>query len=153
MIKLTELLKEVIDIYSPEELNSKGIEYNIIQDTPRRFKVLLTYKNHNYLLAILSLLNPKTPSINFGDTDKEGNGLNLQKLLNVPHSPRILASIFGLIRYWIDKHNIQEFEYAVEGNVREKIYDYYLIKHFSDFEKIEGTDIENHKVVIWRKKK
>jgi len=33
MIKLTNLLKEIIDIYSPEELNSKGIKYNILEDT------------------------------------------------------------------------------------------------------------------------
>jgi len=152
MIKLTDLLKEIIDIYSPEELKSKGIEYEIIQDTSRRFKVLLSYKDYHYLLAILSLLNPKIPSINFGDTDKEGNGLNLQKLLNVPHSPRILAAIFGLIRYWVDKHNIQEFEYAAEGDVRNKIYNYYLTKHFPDFKKIDGNNIEDHNIIIWRRK-
>jgi hypothetical protein len=152
MIKLTDLLKEVVDIYSPEELDSKGIKYKIIQDTSRRFKVLLSYKDYHYLLAILTLLNPKTPSINFGDTDEEGNGLNLQKLLKVPHSPRILAAIFGLVRYWIDKYNIQEFEYAVEGDVRNKIYNYYLNKHFPDFEKIEGDDIDDYKVVTWKKK-
>jgi hypothetical protein len=152
MIKLTDLLKEIIDIYSPEELESKGIKYSIIQDTPRRFKVLLSYQDHHYLLAILSLLNPKTPSVNFGNTDKEGNGLNLQKLLNVSHSPRILAAIFGLIRYWVDKHNIQEFEYAAEGNIRNKIYDYYLTKHFPDFEKTKGDNIEDHEIVIWKRK-
>jgi hypothetical protein len=104
------------------------------------------------LLAILSLLNPKTPSVNFGNTDKEGNGLNLQKLLNVSHSPRILAAIFGLIRYWVDKHNIQEFEYAAEGNIRNKIYDYYLTKHFPDFEKTKGDNIEDHEIVILKRK-
>ena len=29
MIKLVELLNELIDIYSPDELSSKGIEYEI----------------------------------------------------------------------------------------------------------------------------
>jgi len=36
MIKLTNLLNEVIDIYSPEELNSKDIEYDIERETPTR---------------------------------------------------------------------------------------------------------------------
>ena len=32
MIKLSTILKEIIDIYSPEELNSKDIEYKIDKD-------------------------------------------------------------------------------------------------------------------------
>jgi hypothetical protein len=45
MIKLTDLLKEIIDIYSPEELNSKDIEYTIDREAPTRFRVNLKYKN------------------------------------------------------------------------------------------------------------
>lgn len=137
MIKLTNLLKEIIDIYSPEELNSKGIKYNILEDNKRRFTVNLSYKDHYYSLRILPIFNPKRPSINFGSTDKNYENLNLNQLLNSPYSSRILAAIFGLIRYWIDKYNIQEFEYGAEGNIRTKLYDYYLKKHFPDFENIQ----------------
>jgi hypothetical protein len=38
-IRLISLLKEIIDIYSPDELNSKGIEYDIEQESPKRLIV------------------------------------------------------------------------------------------------------------------
>jgi len=61
-----------------------------------------------------------------------------------------LAAIFGLIRYWVDKYNIQQFEYGAEGEVRNKLYNYYLTKHFPDFkntqEKIGDTTLQ-----VWTK--
>jgi len=137
MIKLTNLLKEIIDIYSPEELNSKEIEYEITQESKTRFSVNIKYKDQYYKLKILPLFNPKRPSINFGDTDENYENLNLEQLLNSPYSSRILAAIFGLIRYWVDKYNVQEFEYGADGNTRTKLYDYYLKKHFPDFKNIQ----------------
>jgi len=103
MIKLSNLLKEIIDIYSPEELNSKDIEYKIDRDSPTRFRVELKYKDQYYILSILPLFNPKRPSINFGSSDEKYENLNLTQLLNSPYSSRILAAVFGLIRYWVDK--------------------------------------------------
>ena len=150
MVKLVELLTELIDIYTPDELSSKDIEYNIVQDLSRRFKVTLKYKDQYYVLSILPLLNPKRPSINFGSTDKNYENLNLNQLLNSPYSSRILAAIFGLIRYWIDKNNIQEFEYGVEGNIRTKLYNYYLKKHFPDFENIQEK-FEDEIIQVWKK--
>ena len=151
MIKLTNLLKEIIDIYSPEELNSKGIEYVIDREAPTRFKVNLKYKDQYYTLTILLLFNPKRPSINFGSTDENYENLNLDQLLNSPYSSRILAAIFGLIRYWVDKYNIQQFEYGAEGKVRNKLYNYYLIKHFPDFENTQEK-IGDATIQIWTKK-
>ena len=69
MIKLTDLLKEIIDIYSPEELGSKDIEHRIDRDSSTRFRVELKYKDQYYVLSILPLFNPKRPSINFGSSD------------------------------------------------------------------------------------
>ena len=43
MIKLSTILKEIIDIYSPEELNFKDIEYKIDKDFSTRFRVDLKY--------------------------------------------------------------------------------------------------------------
>lgn len=37
MIKLKTLLTELIDIYSPSELIDKGIKYDIVQESSRRF--------------------------------------------------------------------------------------------------------------------
>jgi hypothetical protein len=137
MTKLINILKEIIDIYSPDELSSKEIEYNIERESSKRFRVTLKYKDQYYVLTILPLFNPKRPSINFGSTDEKYENLNLNQLLNSQYSSRILSAIFGLIRYWVDKYNIQEFEYGAEGNTRTKLYDYYLKKHFPDFENIQ----------------
>jgi len=136
MIKLTNLLKEIIDIYSPGELNSKGIEYIIDREHQNRFRVNLKYKDQYYTLTILPLFNPKRPSINFGNTDENYDNLNLNTLLNSPYSSRILAAIFGLIKYWVDKYNIQEFEYGAEGDIRTKLYNFYFTKHFPEFRNI-----------------
>ena len=137
IVKLSNLLQEIIDIYQPNELNSKEIEYNIEKESSTRFRVTLKYKDQYYILSILPIFNPKRPSINFGSTDKNYENLNLNQLLNSPYSSRILAAIFGLIKYWVDKYNIQEFEYDAEGNVRTKLYNYYLKKHFPNFENIK----------------
>jgi hypothetical protein len=149
-IKLVDLLKEIIDIYSPNELSSKEIKYEITQDSSYRFRVQLKYKDQYYVLSILPLFNPKRPNINFGSTDENYENLNLFDLINSPYSSRILAAIFGLIRYWVDKHNIQSFEYGAAGSVRTKLYDYYLKKHFPDFENIQekyGDTI----LQVWKK--
>jgi len=151
MIKLTNLLKEIIDIYSSEELNSKDIEYVIDREAPTRFRVNLKYKDQYYTLTILPLFNPKRPSVNFGSTDKNYENLNLNQLLNSPYSSRILAAIFGLIRYWVDKYNIQQFEYGAEGEIRNKLYNYYLTKHFPDFENTQEK-IGDATLQVWTKK-
>jgi hypothetical protein len=150
MIKLTNLLKEIIDIYSPEELNSKGIEYRIDRDSPTRFRVELKYKDQHYLLTILPLFTPISV-ISFGNTDENYDNLNLSQLLNSPYSSRILAAIFGLIRYWVDKYNVQQFEYGVEGKTRTKLYNYYFTKHFPDFENTQELD-GNLMIQTWKKK-
>ena len=150
MIKLTNLLKEIIDIYSPEELKSKGIEYRIDRDSPKRFRVELKYKDQHYLLTILPLFTP-IPVISFGNTDENYDNLNLSQLLNSPYSSRILAAIFSLIRYWVDKYNVQQFEYGVEGETRTKLYNYYFTKHFPDFENTQELD-GSLMIQTWKKK-
>lgn len=150
MIKLTNILKEIIDIYSPEELNSKDIEYDIEKEASTRFRANLKYKDQYYTLTILPLFNSKRSSVNFGSTDKNYENLNLNQLLNSPYSSRILAAIFGLIRYWVDKYNIQQFEYGAEGQIRNKLYNYYLTKHFPDFKNTQekfGDEI----IQVWKK--
>ncbi len=77
--------------------------------------------------------------------------LNLSQLLNSPSSSRILAAIFGLIRYWVDKYNIQQFEYGADGSTRVKLYDYYLTKHFPDFENTQEK-IGDITLQVWTKK-
>ena len=150
MESLIKKLNESVDLYSPEQLPSKDIEYTIERDSSTRFRATLRYKDQYYILTVLPLFNPKRPSVNFGSTDKNHTTLDLNTLLNSPYSFRVLAAIFGLIRYWVDKYNIQQFEYTAEGSTRNKIYKYYLEKHFSDFEnsqeQFNGATIE-----VWKK--
>ena len=147
---LIKILFEIIDLYKPEELNSKDIEYDIEIETPTRFKVNLKYKDQYYILTILPLFNPKRSSINFGNTDENYKNLNLNQLLNSLYSSRILAAIFGLIRYWVDKYNIEEFEYGVDGDTRTKLYNYYLNKYFPDF-KNSQENFGDEIIQIWKK--
>jgi hypothetical protein len=150
MIKIKDLLKEAIDIYSPGELNSKGIDYDIETESAKRFEVKLKYKDAYYRLQITPLFTP-IPVVSFGNTDENYDNPNFGgELINSPYSSRILAAIFGLIRYWIDKYNIQQFEYGVEGKVRTTLYDYYFTKHFPDFESTQEMD-GSLLVYTWKK--
>jgi len=149
-IKLTDILFEIIDLYKPEELHEYGIDYSIISESKRRFMVNIKYNDWYYQLLILPMFNPKRLAINFGDTNSEYKQLNLSKLLNVPHSNKILACIFGLLRYFVDKYDINSFEYGADGTTRTRIYEYYLTKHFLDF--IDSTETwNNHKIYVWTK--
>lgn len=150
MITLRKILAELIDVYTPSELAGKGIKCSIVEESPRRFTVNLNYKDQFYSLRILPVFNVKRPSINFGSTDVNYKNLNLNQLINSPYSSRILAAIFGLIRDWVDKYNIQEFEYGAEGSVRNKLYDYYLTKHFSDFVNTQ-EEIGAETLQVWKK--
>lgn len=149
-MKLSKLIIELIDIYNPEDLESKDIKYDIEQESSKRFRVNLQYKDQYYAIIILPIYNPKRPSINFGSTDINYQNMNMSNLINSKYSSRILAAIFGLVRYWVEKYNIEEFEYVAEGRTRNRLYDYYLEKHFSDFKKYQEKYGENV-VQVWKK--
>jgi hypothetical protein len=146
MIKLSQLLTEIIDLYSPDELEDKGITYDIVKDEPRRFIVNLKYKDTYYTLRILPFFSLKYPSLLFGVTKPDYKDVDIDSLINSPHTPRMGAAIFGLIRWWVDKHNIQGLEYSAEGRVRESLYRYYLEKHFKDFTLSKDTTTDD---IIW----
>ena len=133
MIKLSKIIKEVVDILPIQDLEKNGISYSIEIENARKFEATLEYKESYYILSILPIYNQKTPTINFGSTDSNYFNINLSKLTKSPYSLKILSAIFGLIRYWVDKYNVQEFNYLADGQVRKKLYSYYLEKHFKDF--------------------
>lgn len=149
-MKLSKLLIEIIDIYDPKDLKSKGVDYSIELDSSKKFYVNLKYKNEHYSLRILPMFNIKRSSINFGSTDENYDNINMNTLINSRYSSRILAAIFGLLRYWIDRYNIQEFEYVAEGPIRNQLYRYYLDKHFSDFK--HSQEKYGDKIIqVWKK--
>jgi hypothetical protein len=151
MIKLTNLLKEIIDIYSPEELNSKGINYIIEKDTSNEFIAKLNYKDLYYYISIRPIFKKPRPTLNFAVTDERYSYKDYDTLTNSPSTPKMLASIFGLISYWVNKHNIKEFDYSAMGDVRNKIYFNYIKKHFPNFKHTQEGVEEWEKVEVWKK--
>lgn len=138
---------EVIDLYNIDNF-PKGVEINITSESPKKFFVTIIYKNTKYKLTVL----PTNPiEVIFGLVD-ENNELDSIKLTNSPYSPLILACIFSLLKYWLDKYNIEEFFYKVDGNMRYKLYDLYLKKHFREYN-LEGVkEFGTLKYVVWKKK-
>ena len=159
-MKLLKILNEIGGIYSPEELESKNITYKIIDQTFKRFVVYLTYTNktnekYYYKLLIMKMTNTDRHHVIFTSTNKDFSDVfknsNIDDLVNLPHSPRILAAIFGLIKDYVDKFNIDEIEYTAEGRVRNKLYDLYL-KNFSNMGfKHYVQDDRGSELNIWKK--
>lgn len=164
-MKLLKILNEIGGIYSPEELESKNITYKIIRENFIEFVVYLTYTNkenekYYYKLLIMKMTNrhhviTDRHHVIFTSTNKDFSDVfknsNIDDLVNLPHSPRILAAIFGLIKYYVDKFNIDEIEYTAEGRVRNKLYDLYLknfsnmgFKHYVQYDR--GSELN-----IWKK--
>lgn len=138
-----------------EELKQKGVDVTIFNESSKRMRVGFNINDKFYCVYISPLFNPKIPVISFGNTDGEYKNLNLNKLLNSTNANYILAIIFSIIRWWVDKYNISVFEYAAEGDIRFKLYGYYLSKHFKDFEltsKIPLATGSNNFNYTWTKK-
>jgi hypothetical protein len=155
-MKLLKIVNEIGGIYSPEELESKNITYKIVEQNFKRFVVHLTYTNkknekYYYKLLIIKITNNDRHIVAFGSTNENFYDSNMDDLVNLSHSPRILAAIFGLIKYYVNKFNIEELEYTAEGDVRNKLYDLYL-KNFSDMGfKHYIQDDHGIEVNIWKK--
>lgn len=156
--ELKQIIKEVlsensliesIDLYKPNELEGKGIKYKIFEDNKRKFHVELWYKDKHYGIKALPIFT-SNPNINFGDIDENGTW-NLSRIIKSPYTNIIMASIFGLIRYWVDKHNIKEFEYGAEGDMRVGLYKLYMQKHFPDYKNYQ-EEYNDHVIQLWRKK-
>ena len=155
-MKLLKIVNEIGGIYSPEELESKNITYKIVEQNFKRFVVHLTYTNkknekYYYKLLIIKITNNDRHIVAFGSTNENFYDSNMDDLVNLSHSPRILAAIFGLIKYYVNKFNIEELEYTAEGDVRNKLYDLYL-KNFSDMGfRHYIQDDHGIEVNIWKK--
>ena len=139
----------MIDIYTPDEARGKGVSVNIIKEYKDTFRVNIRYKNLYYILEIIpSSTYDNSFVVYFGSTNFAFKGLNMDILLHKSTSPLILATLFGLLRYWVNKYDIKRFEYKAEGHIRQVLYSYYLYKHFKDFEDFE----DENEIMIWTKK-
>lgn len=138
-------LKELFDLYEPEELNKKDINYEINLDTPTNFTATLNYKDHTYLFTIYQMddvdnddeLYDTHTYVGFGASNSNTNGqIVVFDLINSPYSKRIGAAFIGLLKYWVNKYNIKEFRYYTTQEtkpIRHSLYSYYINKYLPEF--------------------
>lgn len=148
-----EILNESIDLLDINKLESSDISLRILINTVERFESEFTINSMRYNIFI-SPTDGHVPSIFFGNYD-ENNKLNLHKLIEKNYSIRVLSVIFSLIRFWVDKNKVNIFKFSVEGDLRIKLYSYFLNKHFNDFNLIKTKiNSENNFIstLTWKKK-
>ncbi len=156
-MKLAKIFKtliiESIDIFSLDYFRKNGVQITIFEESHRRCRIGFIVNNKYYIVYISPIFSTKIPNISFGNTNQEYENLNLNKLQNSPNVNHILSIIFSIIRYWIDKFNIQTFEYGTTPGIRAKLYNYYLEKHFNDFILASKDPLPNNNFnYIWKKK-
>lgn len=150
---LKNLINESIDIFPLNHFIENGVQITIFEESRLRCRIGFIVNGKYYTVYISPIFSPKIPNISFGNTDEKYGNLNLNKLQNSADAPYILSIVFSIIKYWIDKYNIPTFEYGATESDRAKLYDYYIKKHFSDFELISKQPLPNNNFnYIWKKK-
>jgi len=153
---LAEVLLEMIDLYQLDELKSKGVEYVIKRETSKVMQVFLTYKGKEYEIYFSNVLDPEYHNVSFGNIeDVDGHRVtNVTKLLNDPSSKVIVPTVFGFLKYYVDKYDVKGIEYDLHGSTRDKIYNYYINKYFTGYERSEENvpDEDGLKLIRWKKK-
>jgi hypothetical protein len=146
---LLETLLEMIDLYDPSELESKNIKLKIKSENTKGANYLLYYKEYIYEVVILK--GQDGYLLGFGDIT-DGKDLDMTTLTNRDSTPRILSALFGLLRRYVDTFNVNSFYYDVDGELRKKLYNFYLNKHFKDFKLDQMIDNEDStQTYIWKK--
>jgi len=126
-----EFINESIDIYTMDELESKGVYIEIKEESPKSLRVLFSVSGYYYMVLALPT---EVPFVAFGNSDDFGENIELEELLNRDISRFALSVVFSVLRYWTDKFGVKEFNYMVKNDgIRQPLYRYYLDKHFPDF--------------------
>lgn len=144
----TQRFTESIDIVKPSEASKAGVALNYISDTPTSLKVQIKIGSEQYTLTVHTD-ESEVPEINFGVGKKIGN-LDQQTNTNSPNSRLLLATITGLVKDWLEKHNITYFKYGTQDNMRKSLYALYLKKHLPNY-KVEETEENGKSVYMWHK--
>lgn len=124
-------LNEAIDIYSLDKLKEFS-NFIIHQENNNEFKVTFSPKNspNKYQLRIKSY-GKDSIIVDFGViVDKM---VSTSKTIKDEFVLPVLSTVFSLLRYFIDKYDIQKFNFEAKEGVRSKLYEMYLKKHFNDF--------------------
>lgn len=136
MIKLQNILKEILNSYTLDDLKSKGIIFKI-KNFSHKDEIYIQYKNLFYIVKIFKDdENPNSIGISFGLSNKNFYSYDMKTLTNSPNTPIILSSIFTLISEYVNNNGISQIVFNVSdenNNLREKLYDLYMKKHFPHF--------------------
>jgi hypothetical protein len=137
-----EFINESIDIYTMDELESNGVYIEVREETDKSMEALFSVSGYFYKFKIMST---GLPFLAFGNSDDFGQELEMDNLLNRDISRFVLSIVFSLLRYWVDKYEVKALAYMVKDDgIRQPLYQYYLDKHFSDFD-INKEVIKNGK--------
>ena len=131
MIKFLKILNESIDIYSLDKLDSFA---NIIIYTENadEFRVSFSPKNspNKYQLSIDKI--DEYYEIQFGVMDR--GRVKTGVLVNDNFTLSVLSIVFSLLRYYVDEYSVSAFEFEAY-DIRPKLYELYLDKNFTDYDK------------------
>lgn len=147
------VLEESIDVYSLPDMESRGMKFDILKEDPFSFSATFEVSGKTYQVDIAKGkgMVPKSYDLSFGDV--QSNGIkNVSTLLNSGVPLPVCSRVFSFLRYYVDKYNIDNFSYMVDGDIRSNIYDKYLEKHFPDYSKeVSGLPKTSTKLVVCKK--
>lgn len=164
MISLYEIiLKESIDIYPIDQLEGKGITYNIKSENKAELKVYFVVDGTDYYLQSKAGWGMKGGhSISFGNLVNGNPVYNEYTKSGIP--TKVCMVVFSFLRDYVDRYAVNKIEYSVAiesekskrpgESIRELIYDKYFEKYFKDFEKTVLVEDKSKliKMILWTKK-
>ena len=137
------ILQELFNIYSLDDMKSNGVRYEIIEDTSYRLTVHIKNKEDYYIFKMY--YDSKIPEVSFGISDETFKKLDMKSDTNKPF---ILPTIFGFVKYFLDKHNVLSFKCTVWNENRLELYKRYIINNFKNWDiSFEGDEFPKKLIV------
>ena len=156
LIKLLEnILLEIIEIYPINDIEKKDIKFEIKRDDKNGLIVFFTVYDRTMEMQINKSVSPiqNSYSVFFGQSLSGGKDVDISTMFNDKYKYKTLMTVFSFLKYYIEKYNIDSINYDVSGGDRDRMYEYYMKKHFSEFKKeiVELPEEDDLKLVIWKK--
>lgn len=132
-MKLVEILKETLneinDVVPIEQLKDIGIDYDITSEYEDTFFVKINYAKFEEPFGLL--IRGDQHNAIFGPI--VGNKIDVGTNFNVPEMKVIRKAIFSFLKYYVDKFNIEYFEFTCDDSMRKDLYTNFMEKWFSDY--------------------
>lgn len=142
MISIINLILESIDIYSLEDMEEREMTFEIEREDRANFIASFVVAGREYKIEIRKGYGKHAQSHDFSFGDIKSNGTkNVSDLLKAGVPLPVCSRVFSLLRYYLDKYNVSQFSYQINGNVRESLY----------IKEERGMEGLSTKLVIWTK--